>query len=295
MRRVRHFVCAAVYISFATMVAAQAPDPSKPVPVQAQDASASQLAYDAVSIKPHQDEGLKMRIGMTETPDGFTAGGLPLRLLIREAFNLPEDRLLNEPEWTKTARYDMEAKVAPEDAPRLKALTQAERNAMLLPVLEDRCGLKFHRETRELEVYALVAAKGGPKLHSSEAPHAELNQPGQFEGSVGISLSDRGIKLTAHRATMESLARTISSQVGSTVIDKTGLTGDYDYTLEYAPENGMGPGMPPIGSGGGSASSETEAPSIFTALQEQLGLKLEARKEPVEVVVIDSIEPPTTN
>ncbi len=307
---------------------AQVMSPTLPVgdavPGQAATPAAQPPAFDVVSIKTHKDEGMMMRIGINATPDGFQADGVPLQLLIRQAFGFSEDRILNEPDWAKSARFDINAKVAPEDAPKLKALSGQQRFAMLLPVLEDRFGLKYHHETKELQVYTLVVAKGGPKLKESAPaesgagaspappplPPGASGAPGGA-GSISprgaggprtlMRMSTQGMTLDAREATMASLSQLISQQIGGTVVDKTGLSGKYDFTLSFLPDSGgMGPmGMRPPGAepgqGGGAQSQEPVGPSLFTAVQEQLGLRLVAEKEPVDVVVIDHIEQPSEN
>ncbi len=249
-------------------------------------------AFDVASIKPYSSSSNEMRIGMGETGDGFKITGMPMHMIVREAFGVTNDRLLGEPAWVGTSRYDIETKVAPEDAPKLKQLTQEQRWAMLVPVLEDRCALKFHHETRELTVYTLVVAKGGSKLQPSEHANAGVQQEPPQKASAGISIGDKGLTMSGHGASIASIARFISFDLGSTVVDKTGLTGTYDYTLSFAPDESMRAGLLPSGSG---TLPEAQGPSIFSAVQEQLGLKLEAKKEPVDVVVIDHIEPPSAN
>ena len=280
----------------------------QPTPQQAAD-TAPLPQYEVVSIKPHKDEGMNMRIGMRLLPDGFTADGAHLDELLRNAFDVSRDRLINEPEWAKSGRYDIEAKVAPEDAPKLKDLGFAQRWAMLLPVFQDRFGLKFHHETKEMEVYTLVVAKGGSKLKEASPDELGTNGPpsspngpavvgGPRKGQMMMSMSPQGMKLETHASTMAILVRMISQQTGSTVVDKTGLTGSYDYTLSFTPDQGNGPmGMAPGGHGpdGAEQSQEPPAPLIFTALQEQLGLKLVAQKQQVDVIVIDHIEQPSGN
>lgn len=323
--------------------AAPAPQPdadSGKTPVAA-DASPGATAllplFDVVSVKAHKDEGMMMRIGISATPDGFQADGVPLQMLIRQAFGLSADRILNEPDWAKSARFDVNAKVAPEDAPKLKDLSMQQRDAMMLPVLEDRFGLKYHHETKELQVYTLLVAKGGPKVKESEGvagagaspaparagagadvPPPPLPPPGAggTPGGAGAArsgppgsppggartmmrMSTEGMTLDAHQSTMASLAQMISHQISATVVDKTGLTGKYDYTLSFMPDTmGMGPMMRPGGDAGhedGAESQQPVGPSIFTAVQEQLGLKLVAEKEAVDVIVIDHIEQPSAN
>lgn len=302
------------------------PPPLPPIPETGQSAapqakaSDALPAFDVVSIKPHKDEGMMMRMGISAAPDGFQADGVPLQMLLLQAFGLSADRIQNEPDWVKSARFDIEAKVAPEDAPKLKPLSMQERFAMLLPVLEDRFGLKFHHETKDVQVYTLVVAKGGPKLKESTVesgadvpppplpPAGAVGPPGGggAKGAPGgprtmMHMSTQGMTMDARGSTMAGLARLIAQQIGATVVDKTGLTGKYDFTLSFMPDNFMvnGQMMGAAGGGaggdGGAQSQEPVGPSIFTAVQEQLGLKLEARKEAVDVVVIDHIEQPTAN
>ena len=149
---------------------------------------------------------------------------------------------------------------------------------MLLPVLEERFNLKLYRhETREITVYELVVAKGGSKLKESAPDTAGTNG-----NPMRRSMLLNGIgHLESHGTSIDPLAHELSRALGRTVFDKTGLTGNYDYTLEWTPDDG-----PP---------TDTVGPSLFTAVQEQLGLKLEAQKEPVDVVVIDHIDKPSPN
>jgi bla regulator protein blaR1 len=267
---------------------------SMAVTAQAPNAQSQLPSFDVVSIKPYGPNDMMIRI--YTKPDGVAVSGMPMHMILREAFGMTNDRLLGEPGWVSAERFDIEAKVAPEDAPKLKGLTDRQRWAMLLPALEDRCALKFHHETRELTVYTLVVAKGGPKLQPSAPAGVGADQTaGQKPASAGVSASEKSFTISGHGQTTALIARWISLQLGSTVVDKTGLTGKYDYSLSFAPDESMKAGILPPGSGAGASPPEAEGPSIFTAVQEQLGLKLVARKEPVDVVVIDHFEQPTEN
>jgi uncharacterized protein (TIGR03435 family) len=267
---------------------------------RAEDAAAKLPKIDVASIKPHKDDVsmgmMRMRLGMQMLPDGVSISGLPLDKLLQMSFGLPENRILNEPGWTKSERFDIEAKVDPADAPKMKDLTRNERGAMMVPLLQDRFGLKFHRETRVMEVYTLIVAKGGSKMKpaQSDAPAGNSGM-----GRAMMRMSMEGMSLEGSGATTEQLANVIALQLGSTVVDKTGLTGKYDYTLKFAPEHGMAMGMPPPPGPGAPAAGDpapaSAEPSLFTAVQEQLGLKLVSQKEPVEVVVIDQIQRPSPN
>ena len=123
---------------------------------------------------------------MMITPDGVSLQGVPMRLLLPQAFGVEEDRILGEPAWVKSNRYDIEAKVAPEDAPKLKDLKVEQRNAMMLQLLVDRFNLKYHDEKRELPMYALVVAKDGLKMKPTKAdqdgPETDAPKPGDAPG-----------------------------------------------------------------------------------------------------------------
>jgi uncharacterized protein (TIGR03435 family) len=286
MHRIRHFVCVAAWLAYSLLAARSA--------AQTQSGPTPLPAFDVVSIKPYGPNTL--RISIHTKPDGVAVSGMPMHMILREAFGVTNDRLLGEPAWVATSRYDVDAKVTPEDAPKFKQLTDQQQWQMLLPALEDRCALKFHHETRELTVYTLVVAKGGPKMQVSMPADPSAKQtPGQNPSSAGMSVSEKLFTMTGHRASMASIVRWISMQLGSTVIDKTGLTESYDYTLSFVPDDSMKAGILPPGSGGGAPPPEAEGPSIFTALPEQMGLKLVAQKQPLDVIVIDHMEQPTVN
>jgi uncharacterized protein (TIGR03435 family) len=215
-------------------------------------------------------------------------------VLLREAFRLQDDRIVGAPGWVTKNRYDLEAKVSPEDAPKLHNLKIDERRSMMLPLLVERFHLKYHHEMRELPSYSLTVARGGPKLKESNQAPAKDGQ--KSDGPPrGRMMMDRG-RIQADGTSLEFLAQVLSRQIGRTVIDKTGLTANYDYTLQWTPDD-----APPPTPGAESALQRSDAagdpvgPSIFTALQEQLGLKLEPSKGPVDVIVIDKIDPPTEN
>jgi len=243
---------------------------------------------------------------MMFTADGISIHGVPMKMLIRESFGVEDDRILGEPNWVKN-RYDLEAKVDAEDAPKLKNLKIDQRRAMMLPLLQDRFNLKYHRETRELPIYALVVTKGGVKMKpgAPDDPPKSDSAPKPDEPTVkekprmghSLMMNGRGhIESTGTTTTM--LVHILSSQLGRTVEDKTGLNGNYDYTLQWTPDDAgmpMGGGGADAPPGKGDSSPDAGGPSLFTALEEQLGLKLEATKSTVEVIVIDHIDLPSEN
>jgi uncharacterized protein (TIGR03435 family) len=209
--------------------------------------------------------------------DGASFRSVAVAWIVQLAFSpqpsvfVEDDRLLGLPGWTKSERYDIEAKVDDEAVPEWKALSPSQRRLALQPLLAMRFNLQFHHETRERPAYSLIVAKHGPKLHKT--------QPGT--GGSGESTVTPG-KIVLQGSTVSVLASLLSSQgLSHAVIDKTGLTDLYDITLRWSPED--------VG------SSDASLPSLFTALQEQLGLKLEYNKNPMDVIVIDRIEKPSAN
>jgi uncharacterized protein (TIGR03435 family) len=157
---------------------------------------------------------------------------------------------------------------------------------MLVALIEDRFQLKIHRETKEMPVYALVVAKNGTKLKANA-------------GEPGPRLRMGRGQLNGTKVPLKMLVQQLAQQLGRPVVDKTGLTGDYDFTLTWTPQPGEGGAMfaGPGGPGGpeGPPPSDPDGPSIFAAIQEQLGLKLESDKGPVEILVLDQVEKPTEN
>jgi len=214
-------------------------------------------------------------------------------MLVREAYGVFEDsRISGAPTWFMSDRFSIEAKVAEQDEAAFKKLDYNQRTEMLQSILADRFKLSVHWETKVMPVYVLTIAKNGLKLR--ESPPDE-NGPGRAKGMSG--LIKRGAPhLIVEGGTMAALALYLSHPAGRTVVDKTGLTGRYDYHLDWTPDTVQGSGNPlPNATGLGAPTSDSNAPSIFTAVEEQLGLKLEPEKGPVQVLVIDHAEKPSPN
>ena len=236
-------------------------------------------AFEVASVRPTDPS----RVGSTFNfaPGELQIGGGTLRRIMEMAYDLRTFQILGGPAWLDTDRYDISAK---NDA-ALKDLGKEQRGAemrrRLQTLLADRFQLKVHRETREWPEYTLVMAKGGVRL---KEPDAGLGN--------GISM-DRCGTMKGTRTTMSNLAMVLSRQLERPVLDKTGLNGLYDFEMNYMPDSGCGSRQPD----GGTTNNETltDRPSIFTAIQEQLGLKLESVKGPVEVIVIDRVEKPEPN
>jgi bla regulator protein blaR1 len=229
--------------------------------------------FEVASIKPSDPSAGGFRI-QTAPGGRLIATGVTVKFLIQQAYGIRDFQIVGGPGWIDTQRFDLNA--TSDEA------TAGQRDAMQLrmqELLADRFQLKFNRETRELPIYSLVIAKGGPRL---------------LESTVGPEGRNMGLgrgKLVVKGAGTAMLAIQLSQTLGRRVVDKTGLTGNYDFKLEWTPEG------QPVGPKDGDAppSVESSGPTIFTALQEQLGLKLESTKGPVEVLVIGRVEKPTEN
>ncbi len=238
-----------------------------------EDASPKLPAYDVASIKLNKSgrSGVDIDVDL----DLYSAMNISLKQLLENVYNIRQDLISGVTGPVASARFDLMAKILEPDRDALKKLSNAQRRAMLLPVLQDRFQLKAHTETKILPVYELVVVRGGPKFQRSLSDNKQ-------DSGTSVHGNGRRTVLTAHDRTMASLADTLTYQVHRTVIDKTGLEGDYDFTLEWAPEN-LDAGAPDAG------------PSIFTALPEQMGVKLQPTKGPVETLVVDHVEMPTEN
>jgi uncharacterized protein (TIGR03435 family) len=223
----------------------------------------------------------------TKDPGRFTATGASLRGLVVIAYRIRSDQF-SGPAWMETERFDVTAKIPP-------GATEEQFRRMLQNLLAERFQMQVHHETRTVPVYELVVAKNGPRLKPAEqGSGADGFVPGEpwpvdrdgfpilprgRPGAVGGS-GPGGVHWTFRMQTVKSLAEVLSGPVGAgwRVIDKTGLSGKYDFTLYYRPVNGPPPGP------------DDDAPSIEQAVQEQLGLKLVPSKAPIDVVVVDRAE-----
>lgn len=269
------------------------------------------LTFEAASVKPNKSG--EPRVMVRAEPGGrFTATNVPLRVLIRNAYGITEDsRIVDAPGWIGVERFDVVAK-APADVPPMipGQGVVGPMNLMLQALLEDRFQLRLHRESRELPLYVLTFTttdrRRGPRLTPTTVDCAEILAklypatgpaappppfvPGQAPpcGSTG----GPG-QILAQGMTMAQLASNLSSRVNRVVVDKTGMTGNFDLNLEWMPDQFQGPGTLGALPGAPPPSPDTQGASIYTALQEQLGLKLESTRGPVDVLVVDRVEPPT--
>jgi uncharacterized protein (TIGR03435 family) len=272
--------------------------------------------YDVVSIRPSKTDGPSVRIG-PGPQGGMRTENTAVMQLLTFAYDLREYQFESIPGWVKSERYDVqftpdkpEVRLGPGMArDQMEGVFKRQRQRMQA-ILRDRFGLVLRAELRELPIYAMTIAKGGHKL-----------KPSEQSANPGPNLRMSPSQLSARGAYMNMLTHSLSSLLGRTVTNETGLDGPFDVELHWARDSsiqlpgpgpgpgGPGPGGPGPGGPGGpglsvgtgpggappDAASDTGGPNIFTALTEQLGLKLESKKGPVQVYVIEKIEKPSEN
>jgi uncharacterized protein (TIGR03435 family) len=278
-------------------------------------------AFDVASVKPAAPiTGGRIMVRMSggpgsQDPGQLTYTNVTLKNVLMNAFNVKGYQIL------ESERYDIIAKIP-------KGATKEQFQLMLQSLLAERFKLKLHRESKDLPIYALVVGKSGVKMKESPkedatadgaapAPPPSSNAgfgqvkigkdgmpqlPPGGRGGMMMMMNGSRMKMQASRQQAGQIAEMLGNQLGRPVVDQTGLTANYDYTLDYAPdESTRMPGMagmapPPADGGGGgvggasSGPSDASGPSLMTALQEQLGLKLESKKGPIELLVIDTLD-----
>jgi uncharacterized protein (TIGR03435 family) len=272
----------------------------------AQQQTAPAPAFDVISIKPDTSGSMAMRLNIA--PGGtFRADGVPLKLLMQEAYDVKESQIIGAPAWFNTDKYNIEARADEATAEEMKHLDPDKRKdkmmLMIRSLLVERCKLAVHQETKDMAILSLVVAKNGPKLKASAPPDMATADPGSAPGpGAGPNGPRRGMRMGrgevhGNSAGMEMLANILSRQLGRTVVDNTGLTGTYDFDLKWTPDENQGQMFRTPGGDAGAAPPpvQTAGPTVFTAIQEQLGLKLESTKAPVAVWVIDHVEKPSAN
>lgn len=302
MRRMQrtHFLLPVLALTLVAALAghpgAQEPDPS--------------LAFEVASVKPGSARtGGPMMMGMRPQGERFTATNVPLATLVSLAHQVKINQLIGVPEWAKDEHFDIQAK-APGGTQLVMQMGGGGNLApMLRNLLTDRFALKTHRETREMPVYALVKVREdgrlGPGLTPSKIDCEALMKAARAAGSPPPFGPPKpgerppcGMMMGPGRASTGGMPITnflslLEGQAGRIVVDRTGLTGPFDIDLTWTPDfiANRPAGSPPPQFNG--QTIDPNGPTLFTAIQEQLGLKLEATKAPVEVLVIDSVSRPT--
>jgi uncharacterized protein (TIGR03435 family) len=255
------------------------------------------MTFDVASVR--ENKKVELNAGYTMSgwfvPHGTTLRALNWQIenLISAAYRVDQSQIVGVPNWPWPTVFVIEAKGDSEADAKLAALTEeqqwAEQQHMLQVLLEERFKLKTHWETKEGDVYNLVVAKGGPKLgaEGSMPPSAdELKALGDHPVLPLIQKNDgQGADLIAHGCSMGQLVGMLTSQFGRPVIDKTGLMGNHDFVLKYKGRWDRDR----------NADDLDPMPPMDRALQEELGLKVEAAKGPVKVLVIDHIDKPSEN
>jgi uncharacterized protein (TIGR03435 family) len=237
-------------------------------------------AFEVATIKPTDPNPTGRWIRM-QSANRFQAHNHAVRTLIAAAYDLSPQAISGGPPWVDSDRWDILAKTPGEVRPDLD-----EQMAMLRRLLSERFQLAFHREPKELSIYTLSVAKGGPKLKESTlSPDATPEGP----PPLIFALSPTGARLPARYATMAEFASVLQrSPLDRPVVDRTGLTGRYDFDLEFAPDERLWGGAVP-------RPEKSDQPDLFKAIQEQLGLRLEATRGPVDALIIDRVERPSEN
>jgi uncharacterized protein (TIGR03435 family) len=234
--------------------------------------------FDVVSVKPSPADEHNS-FAFQSLPGGtIRMLGVPLRMMIMEAYGVKAFQISGGPDWIRTGRWDVLAKAEGFQG----RIPRDQENLMVQSMMADRFQLKVHDETKEESVYALVVDKNGSKM----TPHTGDER--QFRTRYG--------SLNVKKGGMGSLADWLSRGLGRVVIDKTDLKGEYDYALGWTPDPGEGGpesiGLPPEAP---APHPETNGPDLFTAVREQLGLRLLSQKGPVRIIVIDAAAKPSEN
>ncbi len=281
--------------------------------------------FEVASIKPAAPQAVnQFRVMMrggpgSPDPGQLTYTNVSLKNILTNAYGVKTFQI-SGPAWLDTDRFDLLAKIP-------KGATKDDLKVMLQNLLAERFKLTLHREKKDLPIYALVVAKNGPKLKEASddaaaAPDAPPPPPPGGRVTVGkdgfpqmpkggrgglmMMMNNGRLRLVGNKQPVSAMTDMLSNQLGRPVVDMTGLTGKYDFTLDFMPEEGqmmkgpmgaMPPPPPGAGPGPGDAGLDSPSPAnLFTALQEQLGLKLEPKKGSIDLLVIDHIEKtPTEN
>jgi uncharacterized protein (TIGR03435 family) len=247
------------------------------------------LTFDIATIRlaPPPDANFHVSVSSPPHSSRFEATNLPIKALLQIAYGF-DAPVVGAPDWATNTFYNIQARSDEAADARLAKLTDNEvrlekRNAIRV-LLAERLGLKTHLETRNSSIYNLVLGKGGVKMQAVPAPPPPANgeaPPPPAPANVQARGSQHGLDFVGSDAPMRAITGALSSMVEAPVVDKTGLTGTFNYTLQFGRD--------------WSANDPESWPSIFTAVQEQLGLKLEAVHESVPNLVVDRITKPTEN
>jgi uncharacterized protein (TIGR03435 family) len=235
-------------------------------------------AFEVATIKPVDPDAKAGRYIVMQGTHRFVEKAYTLKLLIAAAYDLNPRTISGGPQWIESDHYDIVAVTPGEVRP-----THDEQMSMLRSLLTDRFKLTFHREEKVFSIYELEVARNGPKLKASTSP------PDDPPALISTVYPQR-IVMPARNVTMSDLTRLMQRAIlDRPVVDKTGLSGRYDFDLEWAPDETQFGGEVP------AASAEAQAAPLFSAIQQQLGLRLEATRGPIQALVVDKAERPSAN
>ncbi len=267
--------------------------------------------FEVATIKPGAPPGMTgVHMGVSRggpkslDPGHFSCQNCTLLMLVTDAFNVRPSQVSGPP-WMATERFDITAKIP-------RGSTEEQALIMEQNLLAERFKMAFHREPKEMPVYELIVGKGGPKFKEAAKdaavksngeilPKDKEDLPAGYERTVHgyrMLMKSGQVKIHADGETMQELASSLWSVAGRPVVDRTGLTGEYEFTLSFAADipGARAASAPPSGPPAASTPEGDAGPSLFTAVQEQLGLKLESTRGPVDTIVIDHLEKaPTGN
>ena len=230
--------------------------------------------FDVASVKPSEERGMMY---VRPLPGGRLVVNAPARLMLMNAYGVQFSQLAGAPDWLNSETWSVDARAGGNP-------TRDQMMLMLRSLLEERYHLKAHHESREMPVYALTVAKNGPKLPAPKDGACATPVAGQPEptappcGRVRISMSPQGVLMEGGSAAISEITRVLAIALSRPVVDRTALSGTYDIHLQFTED-----------------AADASSTGIFTAVQEQLGLKLESARAPIDVLVIDHIERPTGN
>ena len=232
------------------------------------------LQFEVTSVKPGVSNGLNVRV----LPDGIVIKGISSHVLLTEAFQVQRNQIIGAPQWVNSRSWDIQAKVAEADISRFASFTFDQKRYMLQQILRDRFNMHFHREVRKIPAYVLQKDTGGPMLQIADPQDAPVVvRPGH---------------VVMKSTSITTLASVLSGQLDQIVVDQTGLAGLYDIKLDWRLDlkSEMNADSPERSYP--DSESKGTLPDLFTAIREQLGLRLVYKREPVEVIVIDNLESP---
>ena len=241
--------------------------------------------FDVATIRLNKSHDNGERFAFTA--NGFESTNVSLMMLLKLAYGVEEDQIVGLPGWAKSERFDVTAKAIGVD---LGKLSTGQRKQMIRPLLADRFQFRFHEVEKNVPAYMLVVAKNGPKLQPSKS----VGPGPERDHENTLRMMGRGYVL-GQGVPMELIVQMLTDQLGRPVVDRTGLKGNFDFTLRWTPDERLEPLQSQKDSNLGGTGSDSEWPTLFTAVDEQLGLRLKGENGPAGAIAIDHVEEPSAN